>query len=521
MLDAKQRRSGTVMYGLAVLYIAVPMMIFLAGWAKWWIAVIGICVILFGMYKMLRNVPEQEYPALGSHIGIWIAVLLIITVWVYMSGVGRLSYQNGDHLWRNRIFRLLVNQDWPVVKRITIDGVEYTRGMVYYIGFWLPAAVIGKLFGLTAGYCFQAIWAVAGIFLFYYFLCVYLKKVAVWPVVVFALFSGLDMIGNCVMNGGPFKLFGMEHLELWAGYMQYSSNTTLLFWVFNQAVPIWLILMMVLIQKKNRNMVLIISFALLTSTLPFIGLIPFFLYQGIKNYSGGKGSFSQKFGSFCRDTFTIENVICGGFVGIFSFLYLRENGSGQHIAINPIPSFRPFLMRFLVFLTMEVFVYLIATYRYQKKRFLYWMLIPLFVFIPLVQIGFSMDFCMRASIPALTVLCILVIDTMFRSRENKDWVTLTALIVVFALGSLTSLQEINRSIFYTVQDIGMNDQVKVVDVLGSGNFSCDAEDSFFFSSLSSGWTIKDKEEEEKDKGKEEASETEAAISAHTESLTEG
>ncbi len=483
------------MYSAACLYLAIPMVLFLAGWAKWWIAVPGICIIAFGMFQMIRDIPEHSYPSFKSNPAIWIAALLVIIVWVYLSGVGRLSFQNADHWWRNRIFYLLVKEDWPVVKAVTVEGVTSLRGMVYYIGFWLPAAMVGKVFGISAGYFFQAVWAVCGVFLFYYFLCTFLKRTAVWPIVVFALFSGLDAVGNAVLQQGPIDLFGNSHYELWASTaVQFSSNTTMLFWVFNQAIGAWLILSLILIQKKNRYLVLIISYALMTSTLPFIGLIPFFLYRGLSNHWCGKQPVSEKIKEFFKDTFTIENIVCGGFVGIFSFLYLKENTAGQHFAFGFPEVVRPFLMRYLFFLFIEVFVYIIAIYRYQKRNVLYWVLIPLFFLFPITQVGYGIDFCMRASIPSLAVLSILVIDSLFRASEKKEWVNMVIIVVLLALGSCTAFHEINRSIVNTMNGVGMKKQVTKEEIMGAENFSSDIDEGFFFRNLSCMRDIELKEE---------------------------
>lgn len=48
-----------------------------------------------------------------------------------------------------------------------------------------------------------------------------------------------------------------EHIDFWCGIAQYSSMSTLLFWVFNQAIYAWLILCIILAQKDNRHIVFI------------------------------------------------------------------------------------------------------------------------------------------------------------------------------------------------------------------------------------------------------------------------
>ena len=52
---------------------------------------------------------------------------------------------------------------------------------------------------------------------------------------VFVAFSGLDIIPGFSAN---VPIDFIYHIERWAKYFQYSSKTTLLYWVFNQAIPI-------------------------------------------------------------------------------------------------------------------------------------------------------------------------------------------------------------------------------------------------------------------------------------------
>jgi membrane-bound metal-dependent hydrolase YbcI (DUF457 family) len=52
---------------------------------------------------------------------------------------------------------------------------------------------------------------------------------------IFAFASGLDVLGLLLRQGSlPWP---MQHIEWWAGGMQYSSNSTLLFWVPNHGLP--------------------------------------------------------------------------------------------------------------------------------------------------------------------------------------------------------------------------------------------------------------------------------------------
>lgn len=177
---------------IAYLYVLLPIMIFLLGWTRWFIAIPGVIVLAICWFQMSKDDLMFDLPKLDKHqMEILAFVLMIIVLWVYLSGIGKFVFQNTDHDCRNPIFDILVNYKWPATRQVLSETGMTTKGLIYYIGFWMPAAVVGKLFGLTAGYCFQALWAVIGIFLVYMLISSILKEIKIWPLLVMIFFSGM------------------------------------------------------------------------------------------------------------------------------------------------------------------------------------------------------------------------------------------------------------------------------------------------------------------------------------------
>ena len=126
-------------------------------------------VICFCIFRMIKKQNDIWMPAFNKEIFFQLLpIIVILILWVYFSGIGGFVFQNKDHWWRNETFNLLVQEDWPVIVKMNMKGTMQPRALIYYIGFWLPSAVVGKLFGLNAGYAFQALWAVLGLFIIYY-----------------------------------------------------------------------------------------------------------------------------------------------------------------------------------------------------------------------------------------------------------------------------------------------------------------------------------------------------------------
>lgn len=481
-------KKNNVLNGIIYLYVILPVMIFLLGWTKWFIGIPGAVILCICWYRMATDFAVVELPAWNKiQTEKLIFVIGIILLWVYLSGIGKFVFQNTDHDCRNPIFDILVNYSWPVTKTMPEALGGDIKGLIYYIGFWLPAAVIGKIFGLTAGYCFQAVWAALGIVICYLVISSILKDVKIWPLLVLIFFSGLDIVGYRLLNGSAAALDSIAHLEWWSDF-QFSSFTTQLFWVFNQALPAWVVTLVLYVQKKNRYIVLLMGCVLISSTLPFVGMIPlavyftFFRKYDVKNKS-------ERWKLWFKDTFSFENVLGGGIAGIVSFLYLKGNEASQNIVSSAQNiDKKGYLFMYVIFMILEVGIYYIAVYDFKKKDPLYYVTLVWLGICPLLRVGFGGDFCMRASIPALLILCLLVMQSLQESLRSKKYGAFCGMIVLLLIGSVTPIYEINRTIYMTAkayreqQPVFCQSQTEE-QIFDSYNFSGKIEESFFYKYL--------------------------------------
>ena len=84
---------------------------------------------------------------------------------------------------------------------------------------------------------------------------------------------------------------------------------------------------------------------------------------------------------------------------------------------------------------------------------------------PLVIIGHSADFCMRATIPALTVVYLCVVQVLDDKIIFNNKKTSIILILALVLGAFTPIHEMTRTIVKTRQGV-----TKAVPKLGFDNF---------------------------------------------------
>ncbi len=525
-------------------YIALPFVIF-TFFMKWYFAIPAALIVILSVLLAAHSSECVGKIAVSKNDAFKIiGGLILIIILVLLSGIGNVAWQNNDHATRNTIFQILGEQPLPPVSE-SENGVV---ALCYYVGFWLPAALIGKLTTLSAGFVFQIIWAAFGIALIWLLICSAHKKVVFYPLVIFLFFSGLDVFGYEIVS----RIFDMTstqigawggmgnypsftyHIEWWGGFYQYSSHITQLFWVFNQALPVWLSTALLISEKSSKNLVFIMGLTLLSSTLPFIGLIPIFLWCAFSSHEGSlfKRPCAKTFDDAFFSLFTVQNIFGGGVSGIISFLYLRGNinsasssagaSAGENPFTNPafyimlvifailffvlnrrfsqnpvsLVAFVPILAvsylfasvsrlreeYYILFILFEVIALLAPLYPAFKQASLYWIVTFSLLIIPFFTVGKSIDFCMRASIPALFTASLMAGFALKEYFSQKRFVPLVSLIVILVIGAITPLHEILRSIIASSGEFE-NSFKSVQSVFDSGNFTALVSDSFFFEYL--------------------------------------
>ncbi|MCL2151928.1 MAG: hypothetical protein FWH57_03045 [Oscillospiraceae bacterium] len=438
-------------------YIALPVLIFFSGWIKLYIGA-PLCVLVVIAFYRAIMISEPGSPQVRIKDNLWKFAIAfgIIFFWVLLGGIGKFTFQNADHSTRNSLFELLVYNKWPVI--IESSYFEKPVGLVYYIGFWLPPALIGKCFGMQAGYFAQTVWASIGVFLFYYMVtALFVKKAALWPLVVIVFFSGLDILGKYLMGEDIVSIIGdnREHIEWWIGfpYMQYSSMTTQLFWVFNQTVPIWLCTVVIVAQKNSRIMFLIFALSTLSGALPAVGLGVLVLMLTIKSFvlALKKKPIAASLREFVFGHLTFENYV-GVVIALVFALYFAGNLMNRSGTPRTWSSFGGVFVSVVVFFSVEAGVYLAAIAPFHKRNYLFYYVVVMLLFIcPWYIFGVYNDFCMRASIPAVVILMCLVIEALSKAKELKMRRLLAVIICLLIIGGVCPLHEITRSISYTIQ----------------------------------------------------------------------
>lgn len=436
---------------LGIGYIILPILIFLIGFLKFYISIPLVCAVVYSSYRCFKNlydsnaVIETEKRNIKS-ISIYILLFYLILVWLFFSGIGSFSFQNDDYMVRNPIFRDLINYKWPVIYDLSemdshitsITGTDKVM-FVYYFTYWLPSALVGKLFGELAANFALYFWSLLGIVLTLYFVSRYLKKLSYSAIIIFIFFGGLDIVGTLIFKES-YQIH--SHIEWW-NYFQYSSNTTQLYWVFNQSIPAWLITSMLLNCRSRKSVIFISSAIFAYSPFATIGMVPIAIYMYLKRYDEGDNSLKKRIAG----GITFENIFMPlMMLTVFGMLYTSnpDSISVKDWAFKLLDcSFAEKITSYLMGIILECGLYFFIIRRYFRNNKILWAALISLILFPFYKITPANDFAMRSSIPALFILMIFVIKYV-QSNSNRALIA-----VVLVISSVTAVSEISRSVHYT------------------------------------------------------------------------
>ncbi len=444
----------------SILYLGLPYVFFCVGWLKWYWALllIGLLVmaLLESTWLTFRPVAATDSSSVSApdsavesplftfrHL---LLLLLSSIVWLSLAGVGEIGFQRGDWVKHESILRDLIDLPWPVVYDFYGDPVP----LVYYIAFYLPAAVVGKIAGWAEAQIALFIWTFVGLSLAMLWFWVLVRKLAYWVLLIFIFFSGLDVLGRILASWLGWATESWERIERWGIYFEYSSNASLLYWVPNQALTGWiavgLTLYAILHLRQRRITWLPLGLSLLGTPFVTVGLVPYLLAEFL-------GS-QEPLGARLRRYLSWSNL-CGLLllfgVGLFylskldrvSSLWQAELPHGFFLSTYSGRNLSGFGV-VLLFGLVEVGLYALLLFKSMKfeQRLWRWFFAATLVYLsllPLYTFGIYNDLAMRGSIPALFCLAVLVARAI--GRKALDLPLRLAIGVALVLGAGTAIIE--------------------------------------------------------------------------------
>ncbi|OGL22488.1 hypothetical protein A2707_04145 [Candidatus Saccharibacteria bacterium RIFCSPHIGHO2_01_FULL_45_15] len=430
-LQANLRNRHRSIEMLSIVYLVIPYVIFCLTWLNPWMATLSTLVIAWVLRNSIltsaKNPPKLKLTK--RHVLLTsAAIAIIIMFWVFFSGVGGFTAQSGDYLKHNAIFHDLIEYKWPVI---------YSNGssLSYYIGYYLPSAAFGKIFGANAADYFQLLWLAGGVFLVFYWLCRLTKSIRIWLALLLVGFSGMDIIGRLIFENNLPSL-GFLALE-WStspdiGIWQYSANATLLDWTPQHAIAGWIVTAMIIaeyVEKKEKKNTLFL-YSLIWLTSPLIAT-----WLGVFVFSILAASYRK-----WRTFISVQNIafplLMAVIIGSF---FLTNLYSQPYGFIWDFIDFRANIVNLILFNLLEYGIYAALIFPYVREReskewqVLFGVAVAMLAIMPLFMYGLYNDQLMRGSIPALFILMVLIARMLMGDKNRVRKIALTACLMIGAV----------------------------------------------------------------------------------------
>jgi hypothetical protein len=429
-MNPERSTSGlTLLDGLICLFLALPLLVFCA-WFKWPVALALALIACYGFFRAVAGLDWRRLELKGGTVALAGVVAL---AWTALSGVGHFVFANVDWITRDAVLRDLAATSWPPL--YSMDG-----GVAWIlrapVGFYLPVAAAGSLVGLHGADFLLYLWTSFGFTLVLWSAMSLFesRRERVICVLLMVAFGGLDLIGFPLTHGRMPD--PGEHIEWWSGFAQYSSNSTLMFWVPNHALPAWLGLMMVLRHWRTpelaRLSLLLAAAITLWSPLATVGLLPFYLV-GLNWRRDLKVLLSVHSG--------LPFLALAALVG--RYLTMDTESIGRGWAFDMFPSAVAFGIVYLLFCMLEFGLLTLVLLRLRAVDFRIWIAVAILALLPFYRFGPGNDLVMRCSIPALALLALACVRPLAASPRPF---ARAALMGILAVGALGAAQEPERAL---------------------------------------------------------------------------
>lgn len=416
----------------SLIYLVIPCIIFSLFFIKNSIAVILLPVLLYPFVELVRE--RSETYKLKKHNILFIFIFIFSFIFASIFGVGYFGFQTGDHDKNEMIFKELINNDWPVVFN---DFQVSNQILSYPLGFFLAPALIGKVFGWEVGNISLYLNHAIGIFLVFLWIIKIINRRG--AVVFFIFFGGWDIAGELLFNRFDF-VFG-THIEWWTThtFLQYSSFTTVLAWSAQHFASQFLGVCIIyyLIHKKKYNYIIftgsIIAFWSHFTLLGYASFIPLLLRE--------RERIKLMF-------FSVNNFVIIFLIVVFLYYTSKDGQLIPHGFLWNSWDAKDFAARFFSFyvfefLLLSIFLFINRKELNENDSILLMSCIVLLSVLPLYRAGWSNDFSMRGSGPALFILYLISMKQLFSLYQKRKHSALV-LVLILLIGWFSGLSELYR-----------------------------------------------------------------------------
>jgi hypothetical protein len=425
-----------------LIYLALPSLIFLAGWLRPAAAIPMLALTLLALLQFLRR--EDIRWCIPQSPGAGMMIVATAFIWASLGGAGHFFAASPDWLMRDKVLGDLTFSAWPPAYSV-VDGHPHILRSA--IGFFLPAAIVGKIAGIGSADLALYLFTALGCSLFLLLLPLPTRpgRLLLGLLLVTIFFSGMDYLGIVLVSGSP-PIFPLR-LEWWVPFC-YPSFTGQMYWAPNHAIPIWLVAVLFYRHWGHRAWpaLFLIMLPLTVIWTPFVvaGILPFLALATLRWFAQGLRFVDS------RITFwqIVAAVLTTWFTVRLMTLDITAIPSAPTTAVAPKPD--SLILDYLLFILMEFAILALLLARNLRHSYgLFWLSCSILTLLPLYKYGPSNDTLLRLSTPCLVFLLLLTLDQIRHWAQQRSFpASAWAISLVLLIGANTPFNEMWRALFF-------------------------------------------------------------------------
>jgi hypothetical protein len=439
---------------VTIYFLALPYLIFIPGWLNLPVSIVLIGIFVFGLLRTLQSTQSIQQPVVTINDLITFLGLMVL---VNLSGAGGYGHQTPDYGIHNARLSDLVRYAWPV-------HYGKNQNFVSYFGYFMPAALIGKLSNMDLAVRSMFPWTLLGMTLVLRWLSALSGwRFSVLLVFIFILFGPADILNILLLDfrdnipvSSAFAeaMVNTDYVDFRTRYDigfiigNYLSNAFQLFWSPHQVIAGWLAISLVthfFLQRQAKGLVFSYALVCLWSPLTMIALFPFVLVAVIRSWIEGNW----------RDVFSIENTVCASSLALVFIIFYLGGNSGSIPSHFILSSFdwenKGWGLALFYFSAWGACVLALTPFIAQqssREKIWFGVLAGTCLVLPLNKFGAYSDLLCRGSAPLMFLLLIFILQGMRHYWQQKKITLLTILSVLLVLGIGSALLQLRNAILH-------------------------------------------------------------------------
>lgn len=415
-----------------ILYLLIPSILFLFTWIHQWMGVPCVIFIVFFTWKTLqsRAFSNDETSISLRYILLSVSISIALN---YVLGIGEFRPQTYDFQANNFKYYDLITHQLPVYYP------EQQTYLCYYTGYYLPSALLAKVFGIETCRYFSFIWSVLGMSLVFLWISTFTRKNILGLLTIVLLFANAWFIIKLLIN---FEYFQEYLRPYYIQLNQFKLITSPLVknyaWATQHTIPACLGGCVLIDNFRTKTdlkyLLLMLLSTMFWSPLTAVGLFPFVGFYFLKDI---KNLFSIV---LIKELILIVFLILA-FTPLLLYFVSTEGIHVNNTEFIWRTGVKSWWFFYLVYVISNFIIWGIILKHYQNQYKILWIIAVLFpCLVAIYRIGIYNDFNIRVSFPSFFILSILVGISVVEKMKWRSLLGVGILLYIF----INSLANINH-----------------------------------------------------------------------------